>query len=83
MGNIKIVLNRDGVKELLNSSDIGEVCESAAARMTNAAGVKYVPLVRISGDRISARAYGKATAEKEEKVCPKCGHSHPNCRCKT
>lgn len=54
MAKVEIELNRAGVQELLKSSEIASVCESMAARMTRAAGVKYVADVYTGRTRVNA-----------------------------
>ena len=65
MGNVRIDLNSAGIQELIQSAEIGKVCEAAAAKMTQATGIKYVPLVRVSGDRIAARAYERKSNDRD------------------
>lgn len=81
MAEVIIELNSAGIQELLKSPEIASVCESAAEKMTVAAGVKYKPRVRIGKTRVRVGAYKKA-GKDEQKICPKCGQWHPNCTCK-
>lgn len=53
--NVKIVLNSAGVRELLKSAEIANVCEREAARMSAAAGVPYVADVYVGKTRVNAR----------------------------
>lgn len=53
---VEIVLNRAGIRELLKSSEIANVCESQAARMTRATGVEYVADVYVGKTRVNAGA---------------------------
>lgn len=57
MARVKIELNSAGIQALLKSSEIADVCEEQAERMTRATGVEYVPDVRAGKTRISARGY--------------------------
>lgn len=57
MANVEIELNSAGIRELLKSSEIANVCENHAARMTRAAGVEYVADVYEGKNRVNAGAY--------------------------
>ena len=81
MANVTIELNSAGIQELLKSQEIASACESAAEEMTAATGIKYNPDTRVGKTRVVVGAYKKA-GKGESKVCPKCGHWHPNCTCK-
>lgn len=59
MVNVKIELNDSGIRELLKSSEIANVCENEAARMTRATGVEYVPDVHFGRTRVNAGGYQK------------------------
>ena len=63
MANVKVELNRAGVRELLRSSEIGAVCEKQAARMTRAAGVSYVADVHVGRNRVNAGARKKGDSK--------------------
>lgn len=54
MANVEIVLDSAGIRELLKSQEIANVCEAQAARMTQAAGVKYVADVYVGKTRVNA-----------------------------
>ena len=56
MANVEIQLNSAGIRELLKSSEIANVCEAQAARMTRATGVKYIADVYVGKTRVNARA---------------------------
>lgn len=56
MANIEIQLNSAGVRELLKSAEIADVCEKQAARMTRATGVEYVADVYVGKTRVNAGA---------------------------
>lgn len=59
MAKVEIELNSAGVRELLKSSEIASVCEAQAAKMTRAAGVKYVADVYTGRTRVNAAAVQK------------------------
>lgn len=53
---VEIVLDSAGVRELLKSAEIADVCEAQAARMTRATGMQYVPDVHVGKTRVNAAA---------------------------
>lgn len=82
MAKVTIELDSAEIQELLKSQEIANVCEVEAQKMTVASGVKYTPDVRIGKTRVVVDGYKKSGAKDRPKVCPKCGHWHPNCTCK-
>ena len=54
MASVEIVLDSAGIQELLKSQEIANVCEAQAARMPQAAGVKYVADVHVGKTRVNA-----------------------------
>lgn len=65
MSNVKIVLDSDGIQELLKSDELAEVCEREAERMTRATGMEYKSDVRVGKYRVRAAGYSKARAYME------------------
>lgn len=63
MANVEIELNSAGIRELLKSSEIANICEAQAARMTRATGVEYVADVYVGRTRVNA---GARTGRDEE-----------------
>lgn len=57
MGKIVIELDSGGIQKLLKSSEIADVCESQARKMTQATGVSYVPNVYVGRTRVNASGY--------------------------
>lgn len=57
MAKVEIELNNAGIQELLKSAEIATICERAAAKMTRATGMEYVPDVYIGKTRVAAGAY--------------------------
>ena len=83
MSSVKIVLDSDGIQELLKSEEMAEVCEREAERMTRATGMEYKSDVRVGKYRVRVSAYDKNADKKVEyPICPKCGVAHAHCRCK-
>ena len=56
MDNVEIKLNSAGIRELLKSTEIADVCEAQAARMTRATGVEYTADVYVGKTRVNAGA---------------------------
>lgn len=56
---MEIELNSAGIRELLKSPEIESVCESQAAKMTRATGVKYVADVYTGRTRVNAKGVQK------------------------
>lgn len=84
MSNLKIELNKEAVRELLLSDEVAEHLDQIAEKRTRATGVEYVSNIHRGRNRVNAGAYQKAEDGKQtkQKICPKCGHWHPNCTCK-
>ena len=82
MAKVKIEIDYAEMDKLRRSPEIASVCESVAQKLTQATGVDYKPDTYTGKTRVNAAGYQKATAKDKKKVCPKCGRSHPNCRCK-
>lgn len=55
MDNVRIELNSAGIQKLLKSTEIADVCEQQAQRMTQATGVKYEADVYVGRTRVNAR----------------------------
>lgn len=66
MGNVRIELDSSGIQELLKSEEIASVCESAAEKMTESAGVKYSADIYIGRTRVNARAIRRAKNDRED-----------------
>lgn len=63
MGKVEIELDSAGVRALLKSSEIADVCEKQAARMTRATGIEYVPDIYVGRNRVNAGGYQKGDGE--------------------
>lgn len=87
MANVEIEMNFAGLVDLMKSPEIVSVLESEARRRTEATGMTYKPDVYPNGKtRANAAGFQKGshktgTEDQDYPVCPKCGHSHPNCNC--
>ena len=84
MADFRIELNSAGVRALLQSAEIGRVCEEQARRMTLATGMKYTADVHVGKNRVNAGGYDRVEGKDEgRKICPSCGLWHPHCHCRT
>lgn len=63
MAKVHIELNSSGVRALLRSQEIAEVCEKHAERMTRATGVDYKADVHYGRTRVNAGAYERKADE--------------------
>lgn len=66
MDKVKIELDSAGIRELLKSTEIASVCESEAAKMTQATGVRYVADVYTGRTRVNARAIRRIENDRED-----------------
>lgn len=62
MADVEIELNGAGIRELLKSAEIANVCEAEAARMARATGVEYVADVYVGRTRVNAAKIGRDKA---------------------
>lgn len=58
MAEVNIVLNTAGVRELLRSREMADICEEQAAILTRATGVPYVSDVYTGPNRVNAGGQG-------------------------
>lgn len=54
MGKVKFELNREGVRQLLTSPEMLEVCREHAEATANAAGVGYEVSTHVGRNRVNA-----------------------------
>ncbi|MBQ3089518.1 MAG: hypothetical protein IJD21_03035 [Oscillospiraceae bacterium] len=66
MADGRIELDRKGVRALLQSAEIGRVCEYQARRMTLATGMKYTTDVHVGKNRVNAGGYDAGKRQEEE-----------------
>lgn len=64
MGNVRIELNSEGIRELLKSTEISAACEAQAQKMTQATGVKYVADVYVGRNRVNAKGIRRADNDR-------------------
>ena len=61
MSKVVIELDSEGIRALLRSDEVAEVCEEQAKRMTRATGMHYVPDIYVGRNRVNAGGYGEVT----------------------
>lgn len=54
MGKVRIALNEKGVRELLQSKEMENVCDQQAERMTRATGMRYSRDIQVGRYRVRA-----------------------------
>lgn len=64
MDNVRIELDSAGIRELLKSPEIGDICEAQARRLTQATGVKYVSDVHVGRTRVNAKGVMEAQDDR-------------------
>ena len=57
MSNVRVELNHSAIEALLKSSEVAQVCETEAKRMTLASGMDYEPDVYVGRSRVNAGGY--------------------------
>jgi hypothetical protein len=57
MAKVRIELDSDGVRELLQSPEMEKICDEQAERMTRATGMKYSRDIYTGRYRVRAGAY--------------------------
>lgn len=65
MADVVIKLNGAGIRELLKSAEISEICEKAAEKMTRATGMGYVSDVYVGKTRVNAGGYKRNGGNSE------------------
>lgn len=63
MAKVRIELISSGVRELLRSQEIADVCEKHAERLTRATGTEYKADVHYGRSRVNAGAYEREADE--------------------
>lgn len=68
MANVKIVLNREGVRELLRSSEMMAICEERANKALSQLGEGYTVTTMTGTNRVNASVYAESYAAKKENL---------------
>lgn len=68
MSKVKIKLNRSGVKELLQSSAMQQVCREHAERVKTRCGDGYEMDSRVGRNRVNARVWADTPAAQQDNL---------------
>lgn len=68
MSNTKIVLNRAGVRELLESEEMKRICREHADKARNELGFGYEVTEYMGRDRVKVSIHAKSEAAKKENI---------------
>lgn len=68
MANVKFVLNREGVRELLRSPEMMEVCKSYADRAQQSLGDGYEVTTHTGSNRVNAMISAESGQAKRENL---------------
>lgn len=66
MSTNKFVLNRAGVRELMQSQEMQDVCKEYADRALNSLGEGYIVTTYVGKTRANASVYAESAAAKRE-----------------
>ena len=66
MGNVKVVLNREGVRELLRSKEMMAICEEYANNALGRLGSGYEVTTHVGRNRVNAEVAAVSYEAKKE-----------------
>ena len=66
MGNFRLKLNSAGVRKLLRSSEMEEVCRQQAETIRGRCGEGYEVTTRTGKNRVNASVYAKTVAARQD-----------------
>ena len=66
MSNLKVVLNRNGVRELLQSEEMKHICEEQAQKAVSRLGEGYIATSMIGITRANASIYADSYAARKD-----------------
>lgn len=66
MSNVRIELNSNGVRELLRSNEMREICEAYANKAGSRLGEGYAVSSMIGKSRVNASVYAESYEAKKE-----------------
>lgn len=66
MGKLKVVLNRDGVRELLRSDEMMAICEEYASAAVGRLGEGYIMTSQTGKNRVNASVYAETPNARKE-----------------
>lgn len=68
MAKAKVVLNKNGVRELLQSDEMKAICEEHANRIVGRLGDGYTVSSMTGKTRVNASVYAESSAAKRENM---------------
>lgn len=68
MANVKIELNRDGVRDLLRSQEMMEICEEHASNVLGRLGPGYTVSSMTGKNRVNASVFAESYQAKRENL---------------
>lgn len=68
MAEVKIVLNRSGVRELLRSEEMKAICEEHASKALSKLGDGYMVTTATGKNRVNASVYAESQKAKQENL---------------
>lgn len=68
MSNVKITLNREGVRQLLQSAEMMKICQDHASSAASMLGAGYEVTSRTGKNRVNAEVAAVSAAAKRENM---------------
>lgn len=68
MSKVKIVLNREGVRELLQSQEMMNICEEHARKAAASLGNGYAVSTMVGKNRVNASLFAETYQAKKENL---------------
>lgn len=68
MGNVRIELNHDGIRELLQSNEMKSICEEHANTAQGKLGDGYVVTTHTGKNRVNASIFAESYKAKKENL---------------
>lgn len=68
MAKVEFELNHEGIRELLKSDEVGQMCEGYADRALGSLGKGYAKKVRVAPTRVYAKVYARSKKAKAENL---------------
>lgn len=68
MSSVRIELNSDGVRELLKSQEIRDVCAEFASKAVSRLGEGYSSTIYTGKNRVNASVYAESVEAKRENL---------------
>lgn len=68
MGKMKVKLNREGVRQLLRSEEMMDVCQAHASAAVSSLGAGYEMTSRVGKNRVNAEVAAVSDEAKRENI---------------